>query len=268
MQNKFVLITGSTDGIGKETAKEFAKKSYNVIIHGRDSERVENTKQEIIEISKNKNIFSVTADFASFKEIVKMAEELNSKFRKIDLLYNNAALFSHERILTENQNELTFQVNHLAMHLLTLKLENLLKNSGEARVINVSSMIHASSIDFENLQGEKNYNGNSAYALSKLCNIMFTNKLADIYTDFPITANSLHPGVIKTKLLNAAWTGGGLLSEGANNMIYAGTSEVIKNVSGLYLENGRPMQSNPISYNKEFQNILWEKSNNLLSEFL
>jgi len=135
MQNKVILITGATDGIGKATAKEFAKKEATIIVHGRESARVQSTVSEIISQTGNSKIFGVTADFSSFKQVVEMANELNSKFDKIDLFYNNAGLFSHERVITEDNNELCFQVNHLSAQLLTLKIQDLLKNNENSRII-------------------------------------------------------------------------------------------------------------------------------------
>lgn len=268
MHNKIVLITGSTDGIGKASAKEFAKKGATVIVHGRDQNRTYNTVNEIVSKTGNNKIYGITADFNSFSQVKKMSEEIKSNFEKIDIFFNNAAFFSSERVLSENKNEITFQVNHLAAQLLTIQIQDLLINNPGARIINVSSMIHSAQIDFDNLNGEKSYNGNSAYALSKLCNILFTNKLADLYSNNPVTVNSLHPGVIETKLLNAAWTGGAPLSDGVYNMYYAASSEVIKDSSGLYLENGRPMQSNPISYDTNIQNKLWDISMSLINNYL
>ena len=134
--------------------------------------------------------------------------------------------------------------------------------------MNVSSMIHSSNIDFDNLQGEKDYAGGSAYALTKLLNILHANDLAERLVDNNVIVHSLHPGVIKTKLLNAAWSGGAPVSEGAANLLYAATSEAVEHQSGLYIENRRPMQSNPISYDKSIQERLRDHSYDLLSDYL
>lgn len=268
MKGITILVTGSTDGIGKETAIELAKKNANVIVHGRSEQRVKNTIAEIVEKSGNKYIHSVVADFSSLEQVSQMAKQLTDDFDKIDVLINNAGLLSNKKVITEDKLELTFQVNHIAGFLLTNKLLPLLKNAENARIINVSSMIHASDIDFDNLQGEKNYSGSGNYALSKLCNILHIYKLAEILDKTNVTANCLHPGVIDTKLLNSAWSGGFPVSEGARVLMYAAESPVLEQTSGLYLENNRPMQSNPVSYNKENQDKLWNLSEKLVSAFI
>ncbi len=266
IKNKIILITGATDGIGKATAVSAAKKGAQVIIHGRNEERIVNTLKEIR--ATNDNVYGVQADFSDLKQVQKAAEEIKENFDKIDILFNNAAELLPERKITEDGFERTFQVNYLAHVLLTELLAEKIKNIEDSKILNVTSMIHSSFVDFENLQGEKNYSGTDAYSLSKLLNILHTYKLARKYEKEKISINCLHPGVIETKLLNAAWKGGMPVSEGAETMLYAAESEAIKNVSGLYLENRRPMQSNPVTYDTEIQDKLYELSLKMLKNYL
>ncbi len=266
LKNKTVLITGATDGIGKETAKETAKRGATVIIHGRDENRIFQTIREVKEISEN--VFGVKADFSDMNQVAEAAKDINDNFEKIDIIFNNAAEFLHERIITKNGFERTFQVNYLAHVLLTEKLISKIKDIDGSRILNITSMIHSSTADFENLQGEKSYSGAEAYSVTKLLNILHTYKLARKYEKNKVCINCLHPGVIETKLLNAAWKGGMPVSEGAANMIYAAESEAISGVSGLYLENRRPMQSNPVSYNTEIQDKLYDISLKMLKSYL
>jgi NAD(P)-dependent dehydrogenase (short-subunit alcohol dehydrogenase family) len=268
LNQKVILITGSTDGIGKETAKQAAKKGAEIIIHGKDQQRIENTKKEIEAFSGKVNVFSIKADFRILEEVCKMADIINERFSKIDILFNNAAGYYHEREITVDGFEMSFQVNYLAHFLLTQKLIPVLENAELAKILNVSSMIHGTSIDFDNLQGESKYSGNSAYSLSKLLNILHAYKLSELTEGENIKSNCLHPGVIETKLLNAAWSGGAPVIEGAENLIYAAESSVTDQMSGLYLENRRPMQSNPISYDKEIQTKLWQFSTEILKKHL
>ena len=213
-------------------------------------------------------MFKAFADFCSLAAVDKMINDVKSNFSEIDILFNNAAEFVHKRELTKDGYERQFQVNYLAHFLLTEKLSPLMKELAGARILNVSSMIHSTSIDFDNLQGEKEYSGNSAYALTKLLNILHANNLADRFKDNNVIVHSLHPGVIETKLLNAAWSGGAPVSEGAANLIYTATTEAIENMSGLYIENRRPMQSNPISYDKDVQEKLRALSMDLIKDYL
>ncbi len=268
LKNKTILITGSTDGIGKQTALDAAKVGAEVIIHGRDEDRIMQTIDMIRKETDNDSIFGIMADYTSLAAVNSMAKELTDNYSHIDILFNNAAELFHERILTEDGYERQFQVNYLAHFLLTQKLFPLIKDTEGARILNVSSMIHAPSIDFDNLQGEKDYSGSNVYALTKLLNILHTYKLGEILEDHKAVVHCLHTGVIETKLLNTAWSGGAPVTEGAANMIYAARSEAGEQVSGLYMENRRPMQSNPISYDKSVQEKLWNLSKEMLKDFL
>jgi NAD(P)-dependent dehydrogenase (short-subunit alcohol dehydrogenase family) len=268
LKGKTVLITGSTDGIGKETAFEAARLGAGVIVHGRYQEKVDASVKEISEKTGNEKVYKLTANFNSLHEVTKAAEKLSDDFQQIDVLFNNAAEFLHQRTLTENELETQFQVNYLSHFLLTEKLLPLIKGVEGARILNVSSMIHSNSIDFDNLQGEKEYTGNGAYALTKLLNILHANDLAERLKDDPVIVHSLHPGVIETKLLNAAWSGGAPVSVGAENLLYCALSEALEHQSGLYIENRRPMMSNPVSYDRPIQERLRELSFELLKTFI
>jgi len=265
LKNKTVLITGSTDGIGKQTAVEAARKGAQVIIHGRNDERILKTLKEIRKI--NEDVYAVKADFCDLSQVVEAAKDINDNFKKIDILFNNAAEFLPKRELTKDGFERTFQVNYLAHVLFTEQLISKIKDTEGGRILNVTSMIHSSAIDFDNLQGEKSYTGSNAYSLSKMLNILYTYKLGRMFEGNPVNVNCLHPGVIETKLLNAAWSGGMPVSEGAATMIYAAESEATEGVSGLYLENRRPMQSNPVTYDVEVQDKLYDLSLEMLKIF-
>ena len=268
LKGKTIFITGATDGIGKETAYEAASMGAKVIVHGRDEQRIKKTIEDIKQKTGNPQLFKAFADFSSLAAVKSMLDELKADFSEIDILFNNAAEFTHNRELTEDGFERQFQVNYLAHFLITENLLPLIKDVEASRILNVSSMIHSPAIDFDNLQGEKEYSGSGAYALTKLLNILHANDLSDRLKENKVIVHSLHPGVIETKLLNAAWSGGAPVSEGAANLIYTATTEAVENMSGLYIENRRPMQSNPISYDKEIQKKLRNISFELLKDYL
>jgi NAD(P)-dependent dehydrogenase (short-subunit alcohol dehydrogenase family) len=157
MKDKIVLITGSTDGIGKQTALELAQKGATVLIHCRDLKKGKVVVDEIIQQTTNSNIDLFISDFSSLKQVKKLAEDIQAKHDHLDVLINNAGVYIKKRILTEDGYEMTFQVNHLAHFLLTNLLLDLIKQSTPARIINVSSMAHSSSIDFKYLQSGKIY---------------------------------------------------------------------------------------------------------------
>ncbi len=264
-KTKTILVTGSTDGIGKQTALQLARMGHRVIIHGRNPDKAKKAMGEIIKLSGNNDIESVSCDLSIQREIHQMAEEIQKRFDKLDVLINNAGVYQSKRELTPDGLEVTFAVNHMAPFILTNLLFELLKETakqtGEARVITVSSMIHASSIEFDNLQGERYFSGSYAYSLSKLCNVLFTYYYADMVSQYDIRANCLHPGVIDTKLLRKGWGGGGASpEEGAKNSVYLATSDRVKGVSGKYFMNMRPTRSAAISYDKSVQKRLWDIS--------
>jgi len=258
---KTILITGATDGIGKQTAFVLAKMGHEIILHGRSEVRGKDVLNFLQRQTKNENLHYANADFTEFSAIDKLVENLKANFNKIDVLINNAGVFENHKVILHNGFERTFMVNHLALFSLTLQLLDLIGNSEERRIVNVSSMAQAGTMDFDNLNGEKYFDGYNAYALSKLENLLFTYKLARELRNTGITVNALHPGVINTKLLHAGWgSGGASIEEGAKTSVFLATSESIKDKTGLYFVNLQERRSSAISYDKKIQDRLWEIS--------
>jgi len=270
MAEKKILITGSTDGIGRQTAHNLASKEYQVIVHGRRKDSVEGTINNLKEKTGNQNIFGYVADFESLQEVKELAEKISEEHPDLDILLNNAGIMQNRKEFTEDGFEKTFGVNYLAPFLLTRLLVPVLSRPGvDTRIINVSSMIHASSIDFENLQGEKSFDSSEAYGLSKLCNILFTYKLAREYSKEDLVTHCLHPGVINTKLLRKNFGNiGNPVEEGASNLEHAATSEKLMNITGKYFRDQREQSSASISYDHEIQDKLWKISNKMVQPFL
>lgn len=266
---KTVLITGATDGIGKQTAIDMANKDYHVIVHGRNTETVDQTIEEIKNKAEDASVDGFNADFESLQEVSQLADKLKEKYEKLDILINNAGVALNSREVTDDGFEKTFQINYLAHFLLTNRILDLIKNSEKGKIVNVTSMVHATAIDFNNLQGEQNFEGSEAYAISKLCNILFTYKLARELEEEKLTANCLHPGVISTKLLKSHWGGtGGSVKEGAENIIYVATYEGIDQVTGKYFVNKMPQSSATVTYENNKQNKLWDVSKNMVKQYL
>lgn len=260
LTNKTILLTGATDGIGYQTAIELAKMNPVLILHGKDATKGESIKNQLISDSGNKQIHYFNADLSSFAQINAFIDKIKGQFSHIDILINNAGIYEADKIILENGFEKTFMVNYLSAFHLTLRLLDLLRKSPSAKIINVSSMVHAGSIDFSNLNGNKSYSGDSAYSLSKLCNILFTYELAEKLKDERITVNALHPGVINTKLLRAGWGAmGSSATEGAQRILFL-VKDVDETLTGKYFEHDRETKSADISYDQKTRKDLWNIS--------
>ncbi|MFX1394877.1 MAG: SDR family oxidoreductase [Promethearchaeota archaeon] len=263
--NKYVLITGSTDGIGKKAALDLAKSGAHVIVHGRNRQKAELTLEQIKNQTKLDNISAVYADLSSFDQIKEMAYQIKEKYERLDVLINNAGVYRQNRQLTEEGLEETFAINYIAPFLLTNLLLDSLKKANSSRIVNVASQVQSNHLDLDNLQFEKGYTGVKAYASSKTCLILFTYLLAEKLKNSDIMVNCLHPGVINTKLLNVAWGAiGAPVSEGAKNLIYVAMAPKLEKVSGKYFENKHIKPSKDITYDKELQRKLWKKTEEII----
>lgn len=262
MTNKIILITGSTDGIGRQTACELVKMGAKVIIHGRNKDKCLAAIDWIKTKIKNSELDYLIADFSSLEEVRNLANEFLKKYDKLDVLINNAGVYMHEKVLSKDRFEMTFAVNHLSHFLLTNLLLPALKKSDAARIINVSSIAHTRAvIDFSNLNSEHYFDGYYTYSLSKLANILFTYELAERLIGTKITVNALHPGVISTKLLQTGFNiSGASLKEGAATSVYLASSPEVEGVTGKYFIKSAESPSSPLSYSKEYQKKLWEVS--------
>jgi len=192
-QQRIVLVTGSTGGLGRETARALARQGDHVIVHGRNAERGEALIAEIEAEGKGSARF-YQADFASLAEARRLGETILEDYDRLDVLVNNAGIFlpnQAERRLSEDGYELHFQVNYLAGYVLTRMLTPLLEASAPSRIINVASGQRP--IDFDNLMLESGYDGRQAYFQSKHAQIMMTFALADELAARGITINAMHP---------------------------------------------------------------------------
>jgi NAD(P)-dependent dehydrogenase (short-subunit alcohol dehydrogenase family) len=195
---KICLITGATSGIGLETARALASQCMCVIIVGRNREKCERTViiNRIRTATGNSSVDYLMEDLSSQKDIRQLCAQFLSRYKRLDILINNAGAKIVKRQVTFDGFEMTFSLNHLAYFLLTNLLLDTLKKSGSARIINVASGAHGGCprINFDDLQSEKGYVGKVAYAQSKLANILFTYELARRLEGTSVTVNALHPG--------------------------------------------------------------------------
>ncbi len=268
MKGKTVLVTGSTDGIGMQTALGLARMGANVLIHGRNGEKGRAVLKEISKVSGNHDLELFIADLSSQREVRNLTKDVQKSHDHLSVLINNAGIFEKERKITENGIEATFSVNYLAPFLLTNLLLDLLKKSAPSRIINVASIAHKSAsaiVDWDDIQGERYYDGYNAYALSKLCIVLFTYALSRRLEGTRVTANCLHPGVIRTKLLREGFGDypGDTPEMGARTSIYLASAPEMEGVSGKYFENQKPARSSTVSYDTALQERLWKISENL-----
>jgi retinol dehydrogenase 14 len=254
---KTILITGATDGIGLETAKELAGQGHELVLHGRSEEKVLRASSAIRAVVPDAILHTAYADLGDLAAVARMAHELSTRLPRLDVLINNAGVYMTERKTSRDGFEMTLAVNHLAHFLLTNLLLPQLKRSAAPRVVTVSSMVHASGrIAFDDMNGEHNFDGYGAYANSKLANMLFANELAR--REPRLTSNSLHPGVIGTKLLHAAFSmQGETAAAGARTSVYLATSPEVANVSGRYFNNCTAVTAAAQALDQQLAQRLW-----------
>jgi NAD(P)-dependent dehydrogenase (short-subunit alcohol dehydrogenase family) len=266
MTGKIVFVSGSTDGIGKQTALELAEQGATVLMHGRNAKKGIEAMNEIRKSVPKAKLDFFVSDFSSLNAIRRLAVDIRQKYDKLDVLLNNAGVFMKQRELTHDGYEMTFAVNHLAPFLLTHLCLPLLKSGAPSRVVTVSSIAHnRGMLNFDNLNGELKFDGYGAYSLSKLANVLFALELAERVKADGITSNTLHPGVITTKLLETGFSmKGSSLQEGAETSVYLASSPEVASVTGRYFFKKRPQAHNPVADNLDLRKRFWEHSEKLV----
>jgi NAD(P)-dependent dehydrogenase (short-subunit alcohol dehydrogenase family) len=200
MTGRVVVVTGASSGIGAAAAQALGRRGATVVPLGRSAERLAGVARRV-QRAGGVAAEPVQADFASLDEVRRAASELLERHDEIHVLVNNAGLVMGRREVTRDGFETTLAVNHLAPFLLTNLLLGRLRASAPARIVITSSDAHASGrIDFDDLNGERSWSPWSSYCNSKLANVLFTRELARKLRGDRITANCLHPGVIRTRL--------------------------------------------------------------------
>jgi NAD(P)-dependent dehydrogenase (short-subunit alcohol dehydrogenase family) len=272
MNGKICLVTGGTNGIGKATARALAGMGAMVIIVGRDAQKTSKVVKEIRAASGNLRVGSMLADLSSQHDVRRLADEFKSKYSHLHVLINNAGGFFMRRQISVDGIEMTFALNHLASFLLTNLLLDTIQASAPARIINVSSNAHTSGkIDFDNLQGERNYSPR-AYDNSKLANILFTMELARRLEGTGATVNALHPGFVATGFAkNSGRVIAFLVSiftplvarspaKGAETSIYLASSPSVEGITGRYFYDSHVVPAAPQASDMVVARKLWDVS--------
>lgn len=266
MDQRVILVTGATDGIGRQTALELLRRGARVFVHGRNATKTSNVVQDLSRESGSSALSPVFADLSSMADVRRLADEVAAQTDHLDVLINNAGVFLHERQLTVDGFETTFAVNHLAPFLLTHRLLPKLRQSVRGRIITVSSIAHSRGrIDFDDLTAKRYFHGYTAYASSKLANVLFAYEMARRLGAAHVTSNALHPGVITTKLLKSGFgTTGASLAQGAATSVKLAMDPDLATTTGKYFADEREQTSSPTSHDRQVQKRLYEVSAKLV----
>ncbi len=263
---RVVLITGSTDGIGRATARALAAAGGKVILHGRSKPKVDAALAQLSEELPGAELEGVSFDLGSQVAVRKGAEQILARVPQLHVLINNAGIFADERMLTDDGIELTFAVNHVGPFLLTELLAPRLEassTSAPSRVINVSSIAHTRGrIHTSDLSLSSGWTGYAAYAQSKLANVMHALELAERHDPQKLVAYSLHPGVVGTKLLRQGFgpVQGATVEQGAKTSIRLAGGEAVDDPSGTYFNEGTATQPSVTARDAAVRKALWDAS--------
>jgi len=234
--SKTILITGSTDGIGKLAAIKLAKDGHEIYMHGRNAEKLENVITEVKSLSNNENIKGFVTDFSDLNAVKEMVKEVKNSLSKIDVLINNAGVFKSSTTNNADGLELRFVVNYLAPYLLTKELMPLLEKGTAPRLINLSSAAQAV-VSLDALSGKVPIGVQSAYAQSKLALTMWSFDLAKKLKNISVIA--VNPGsLLNTNMVREAYGKYWSSADKGGNIIYdLAVSKEYEGVTGKYFDN-------------------------------
>jgi len=268
LQNKTVMVTGATSGIGEIAAHNLASMGASLTIVARNEEKAKATQASIQQQTSNQPDILI-ADLSVQSQIRQLAADFQEKHEHLDVLVNNAGVFNLSRTESADGFEMTWATNHLNYFLLTNLLLDSLKASNKARIVNVASDAHkGGEIFFDDPNLTDDYSSWKAYSQSKLANIMFTYELTRRLEGTQVTANSLHPGFVRTGFAkNNGWfsrlimpiVGLAAISpeKGAETMTYLAAAPDVDGVTGKYFDKKKAVSSTKISYDEAAQKRLW-----------
>lgn len=277
MNGKICMVTGATDGIGKQTVKVLLEMGAQVIGVGRNPQKIEKTRQELTQKTGKDTLEFLQADFADPEQTRQLAAQFQAKYDRLHVLVNNAGLMAWSWQETEMGLEKMFAVNHLGYFLLTWLLLDTLKASAPARIVNVASDAHEGvALNFDDLQSKEDFGAMKVYGRSKLANIYFTYELAKRLQGSGVTVNALHPGFVATNIgADNVPVIGGLLKKvinvsakrvekGAQTSIYLASSPDVEGVTGKYFVDCQAVPSSAVSYDEAAAQQLWAVSAQLV----
>ncbi|ADV67997.1 SDR family oxidoreductase [Deinococcus maricopensis] len=248
LHGQVALVTGATNGIGKVIARDLAARGARVYIVGRDADKTARVARDLQQATGG-DVRTILGDLSVQADVRRVAREYRAAEPRLHILVNNAGAFYRARQETRDGIEMTFALNHLAYFLLTQELLPVLTATPGARIVNTSSMAHTMTrLRWHDPEFKLGYRGWSAYAQSKLANVLFTRELARRLRGTDVTVNAFHPGLVRSGfahnnqgLTSALW---GLLrpfsvteEQGARTAVYLATSADVAGLSGLYFTN-------------------------------
>jgi NAD(P)-dependent dehydrogenase (short-subunit alcohol dehydrogenase family) len=282
LENKTMVVTGATSGIGLATTRALAGKGAFVIGVGRSAARCKQARDAILSLQPTAHIAFLLADLSSQRQVRQLAEVIRDRVAssgtgQLDVLINNAATVSNWYTATEDGYELQFAVNHLAPFLLTLELLPLLKKAPTARVITVSSGSHRNTrMHWQDVMLRRGYNTLRAYKQSKLANVLFTFELnRRLGEDSRVRAYAANPGLVNTEigskgtsgLVRWIWekrrSGGVDPEQGAETLIYLAADASVDGSREVYWKDCRPVQASQYARRVEEAARLWDLSEQL-----
>jgi len=272
MRGKTAVITGANSGIGKATAIQLAKMGATIVMACRDKGRGNAAIADVKLASKNPEVHLLMVDLALQASVRQFAKEFESRYRRLDVLVNNAGTILANREMTPDGIVTMFAVNYLSQFLLTNLLLPRLVASAPSRIVNVTSALHfRGHLDFKDIQAKKHYKSSTSYSQAKLAMVLFTYELARRLKPTGVTVNCVNPGAVASSL---GRSDAGLLAtvmiaanpfltqpeEGAEGPVYLSSAPQLSNVTGQYFVKKKPEQSSAESYDEEEAKKLWEVS--------
>jgi len=267
MGKRIFLVTGATSGIGKALAFDLAKTGETVLLTARDQDRRNAVHEEIMTEIQNPNVELLSCDLSSFGSIKNFAAFVKSKYPKIDVLINNAAVLKRERTVSIDGHEMMFATNHLGPFLLTHLLLDLLRASGPARILNITAP-SSTKPNFEDLDSRENFNYLNIFGATKMMNLLFTFELARRLEGTGVTANAIHPGLARSNLMKESnlfirWMLQ-LISapprRAADHIARVALLPKFEKVNGKFLHKGKEIKAPAYAHDREAQRKLWDIS--------
>jgi NAD(P)-dependent dehydrogenase (short-subunit alcohol dehydrogenase family) len=271
-EERTVLITGATDGLGCALAHQLAGDGLAVILHGRDPHKLERTAESVGRTAGIDQPPTVVADLADLAQVRRLASEVQAATDRLDVLVNNAGIGAGEpdgrdRRVSADGYELRFAVNYLSTFLLTLELLPMLRRSAPARIVHVAS-IRQDPLDFDDLMLERSYNGIQAYGQSKLAQVIFGFDLADRIPASEVTVNSLHPATYMPTKMVLAEVGYSIdsLESGVATTSRLVSDSDLAGTTGKFFDRAREAKANAQAYDNTVRAELWQRSLELVDQ--